>query len=150
VMLDNSSIDVEAARQEHLAVAQRLVEGHPEIRGPGPRVHNMPPYRRHQAATDCCVRHHHSGPHGPRRRRQGSRRGPPRFRSPHAGIGACRAGRRPGCGEPASRMASQKRRRPPSPLTEVPPGAIICPSKKPARALRERTAPPPAGIACAT
>jgi hypothetical protein len=46
VMLDNElELDVEAARQEHLAVARRLVEGHPEIGALVLECTNMPPYR---------------------------------------------------------------------------------------------------------
>ncbi len=46
VMLDNLlELDVEAARQEHLAVARRLVEAHPEIGALVLECTNMPPYR---------------------------------------------------------------------------------------------------------
>jgi aspartate/glutamate racemase len=46
VMLDNElELDVEAARQEHLTVARRLVEGHPEIGALVLECTNMPPYR---------------------------------------------------------------------------------------------------------
>jgi aspartate/glutamate racemase len=46
VMLDNElELDVEAARQEHLAVARRLVEAHPEIGAIVLECTNMPPYR---------------------------------------------------------------------------------------------------------
>jgi hypothetical protein len=57
VMLDNElELDVEAARQEHLAVARRLVEGHPEIGALVLECTNMPPYRAEiQAATGLPV-----------------------------------------------------------------------------------------------
>ena len=46
VMLDNLlELDVEAARAEHLAVARRLVEAHPEIGALVLECTNMPPYR---------------------------------------------------------------------------------------------------------
>jgi len=46
VMLDNElELDVDAARQEHLAVARRLVEGHSEIGAIVLECTNMPPYR---------------------------------------------------------------------------------------------------------
>jgi hypothetical protein len=57
VMLDNElELDVEAARQEHLAVARRLVEGHPEIGALVLECTNMPPYRADiQAVTGLPV-----------------------------------------------------------------------------------------------
>ena len=57
VMLDNElELDVEAARQEHLAVARRLVEGYPEIGALVLECTNMPPYRAEiQAATGLPV-----------------------------------------------------------------------------------------------
>jgi aspartate/glutamate racemase len=57
VMLDNElELDVEAARQEHLAVARRLVEAHPEIGAIVLECTNMPPYRAEiQAATGLPV-----------------------------------------------------------------------------------------------
>jgi aspartate/glutamate racemase len=57
VMLDNElELDVEAARQEHLAVARRLVEAHPEIGAIVLECTNMPPYRADiQAATSLPV-----------------------------------------------------------------------------------------------
>src|SRR6266581_2273169 len=57
VMLDDQlELDVEAARQEHLAVAQRLVEGHPEIGALVLECTNMPPYRADiQSATGLPV-----------------------------------------------------------------------------------------------
>ena len=46
VMLDNLlELDVEAARQEHLTVARRLVAEHPEIGALVLECTNMPPYR---------------------------------------------------------------------------------------------------------
>ena len=52
VMLDNElELDVEAARQEHLAVARRLVEAHPEIGALVLECTNMPPYRAEIQAT---------------------------------------------------------------------------------------------------
>jgi len=57
VMLDNElELDVEAARQEHLTVARRLVEGHPEIGALVLECTNMPPYRADiQAVTGLPV-----------------------------------------------------------------------------------------------
>jgi aspartate/glutamate racemase len=57
VMLDNElELDVEAARQEHLAVARRLVEAHPEIGAIVLECTNMPPYRAEiQVATGLPV-----------------------------------------------------------------------------------------------
>ena len=57
VMLDNElEFDVEAARQEHLTVARRLVEGHPEIGALVLECTNMPPYRADiQAVTGLPV-----------------------------------------------------------------------------------------------
>jgi aspartate/glutamate racemase len=57
VMLDNElELDVEAARQEHLTVARRLVEAHPEIGAIVLECTNMPPYRADiQAATGLPV-----------------------------------------------------------------------------------------------
>src|SRR5437016_8168171 len=57
VMLDNElELDVEAARQEHLAVARRLVEGYPEIGALVLECTNMPPYRADiQAVTGLPV-----------------------------------------------------------------------------------------------
>ena len=57
VMLDNElELDVEAARQEHLTVARRLVEGHPEIGALVLECTNMPPYRADiQSATGLPV-----------------------------------------------------------------------------------------------
>ena len=57
VMLDNLlELDVEAARQEHLAVARRMVEAHPEIGAIVLECTNMPPYRADlQAATGLPV-----------------------------------------------------------------------------------------------
>ena len=57
VMLDNElELDVEAARQEHLTVARRLVEGHPEVGALVLECTNMPPYRADiQAATGLPV-----------------------------------------------------------------------------------------------
>lgn len=46
VMLDNQlEMDVDIARQEHLTVARRLVEAHPEIGAIVLECTNMPPYR---------------------------------------------------------------------------------------------------------
>jgi len=46
VMLDNQlEMDVDLARQEHLTVARRLVESHPEIGAIVLECTNMPPYR---------------------------------------------------------------------------------------------------------
>jgi hypothetical protein len=57
VMLDNElELDVEAARQEHLSVARRLVETHPEIGAIVLECTNMPPYRAEiQALTGLPV-----------------------------------------------------------------------------------------------
>jgi Asp/Glu/hydantoin racemase len=57
VMLDDQlELDVEAARQEHLAVARRLVESHPEIGAIVLECTNMPPYRADiQSATGLPV-----------------------------------------------------------------------------------------------
>ena len=57
VMLDNElELDVEAARQEHLSVARRLVEAHPEIGAIVLECTNMPPYRAEiQALTGLPV-----------------------------------------------------------------------------------------------
>jgi hypothetical protein len=57
VMLDNElELDVEAARQEHLTVARRLIESHPEIGALVLECTNMPPYRADiQAATGLPV-----------------------------------------------------------------------------------------------
>jgi len=57
VMLeDQPELDVEAARQEHLAVARRLVESHPEIGALVLECTNMPPYRADiQSATGLPV-----------------------------------------------------------------------------------------------
>ena len=57
VMLDNElELDVEAARQEHLTVARRLVEAHPEIGAIVLECTNMPPYRAEiQALTGLPV-----------------------------------------------------------------------------------------------
>jgi aspartate/glutamate racemase len=57
VMLDNElELDIEAARQEHLTVARRLVEAHPEIGAIVLECTNMPPYRADiQAATGLPV-----------------------------------------------------------------------------------------------
>ena len=57
VMLDNElELDVEAARQEHVSVARRLVEAHPEIGAIVLECTNMPPYRRDiQEATGLPV-----------------------------------------------------------------------------------------------
>lgn len=49
---DQAELDVELARQEHLTVARRLVEEHPEIGAIVLECTNMPPYRADiQAAT---------------------------------------------------------------------------------------------------
>ena len=46
VLLDDQlTLDVEAARQEHLTVARRMLEGHPEIGAIVLECTNMPPYR---------------------------------------------------------------------------------------------------------
>jgi hypothetical protein len=42
---DLLDLDVEAARQEHVAVARRLVETHPEVGALVLECTNMPPYR---------------------------------------------------------------------------------------------------------
>jgi len=57
VMLDNElELDVEAARQEHVSVARRLVEAHPEIGAIVLECTNMPPYRAEiQAVTGLPV-----------------------------------------------------------------------------------------------
>jgi Asp/Glu/Hydantoin racemase len=57
VMLDDLlTLDVETARQEHLAVARRLLAGHPEIGAIVLECTNMPPYRADiQAATGLPV-----------------------------------------------------------------------------------------------
>ena len=57
VMLDDQlELDVEAARQEHLAVARRLAESHPEIGAIVLECTNMPPYRADiQSATGLPV-----------------------------------------------------------------------------------------------
>jgi aspartate/glutamate racemase len=57
VMLDDLlEMDVEAARQEHVAVSRRLVEAHPEIGAIVLECTNMPPYRADiQAATGLPV-----------------------------------------------------------------------------------------------
>jgi hypothetical protein len=57
VMLDDQlELDVEAARQEHLTVARRMVEAHPEIGAIVLECTNMPPYRADiQAATGLPV-----------------------------------------------------------------------------------------------
>jgi hypothetical protein len=57
VMLDNQlELDVEIACQEHLTVARRLVEAHPEIGAIVLECTNMPPYRADiQAATGLPV-----------------------------------------------------------------------------------------------
>jgi Asp/Glu/hydantoin racemase len=57
VLLDDQLIlDVEAARQEHLTVAGRLVAEHPEIGAIVLECTNMPPYRADiQAATGLPV-----------------------------------------------------------------------------------------------
>jgi Asp/Glu/hydantoin racemase len=56
-MLDNQlEMDVEIARQEHLTVARRLVETHPEIGAIVLECTNMPPYRADiRAATGLPV-----------------------------------------------------------------------------------------------
>jgi aspartate/glutamate racemase len=57
VLLDDlMELDVEIARQEHLTVARRLVEAHPEIGAIVLECTNMPPYRADiQAATGLPV-----------------------------------------------------------------------------------------------
>jgi hypothetical protein len=57
VLLDDQlELDVEAARQEHLAVARRMIEAHPEIGAIVLECTNMPPYRADiQAATGLAV-----------------------------------------------------------------------------------------------
>ena len=57
VLLDDQLVlDVEAARQEHLTVAGRLVTEHPEIGAIVLECTNMPPYRADiQAATGLPV-----------------------------------------------------------------------------------------------
>ena len=53
---DQLTLDVEAARQEHLTVARRLVADHPEIGAIVLECTNMPPYRADiQAATGLPV-----------------------------------------------------------------------------------------------
>jgi hypothetical protein len=53
---DLLELDVEAARQEHLTVARRLVEEHPEVGAIVLECTNMPPYRADiQAATGLPV-----------------------------------------------------------------------------------------------
>ncbi|MBI2527006.1 MAG: aspartate/glutamate racemase family protein [Candidatus Rokubacteria bacterium] len=52
VLLDDLvELDVEAARQEHLVVARRLVEAHPEVGAIVLECTNMPPYRADIAAV---------------------------------------------------------------------------------------------------
>jgi Asp/Glu/hydantoin racemase len=57
VLLDDLlELDVEAARQEHLAVARRMMQSHPEIGAIVLECTNMPPYRADlQAATGVPV-----------------------------------------------------------------------------------------------
>jgi hypothetical protein len=57
VMLDDQlELDVETARREHLTVARRMLEGHPEIGAVVLECTNMPPYRADiQAATGLPV-----------------------------------------------------------------------------------------------
>jgi aspartate/glutamate racemase len=57
VLLDDQlELDVEAARQEHLTVAQRMLKAHPEIGAIVLECTNMPPYRADiQAATGLPV-----------------------------------------------------------------------------------------------
>ncbi|HEY4911649.1 MAG TPA: aspartate/glutamate racemase family protein [Methylomirabilota bacterium] len=57
VLLDNQlELDVDIARQEHLAVSRRMVEAHPEIGAIVLECTNMPPYRADiQAATGLPV-----------------------------------------------------------------------------------------------
>jgi aspartate/glutamate racemase len=57
VMLDDLlELDVEASRQEHVAVARRMVEAHPEIGAIVLECTNMPPYRADiQSATGLPV-----------------------------------------------------------------------------------------------
>jgi hypothetical protein len=57
VLLDDQlELDVEAARQEHLAVVRRFVDAHPEIGALVLECTNMPPYRADiQAATGLPV-----------------------------------------------------------------------------------------------
>ena len=57
VLLDDEiELDVEMARQEHVTVARRLVEAHPEIGAIVLECTNMPPYRADvQAATGLPV-----------------------------------------------------------------------------------------------
>jgi Asp/Glu/hydantoin racemase len=53
---DELTLDVEAARQEHLAVARRLLADHPEVGAIVLECTNMPPYRADvQAATGLPV-----------------------------------------------------------------------------------------------
>ncbi len=57
VLLDDQlTLDVEAARQEHLTVARRMLDAHPEIGAIVLECTNMPPYRADiQAATGLPV-----------------------------------------------------------------------------------------------
>jgi len=57
VLLDNQlELDVDIARQEHLAVSRRMVEAHPEVGAIVLECTNMPPYRADiQAATGLPV-----------------------------------------------------------------------------------------------
>ena len=57
VLLDNQlELDIDIARQEHLAVSRRMVEAHPEIGAIVLECTNMPPYRADiQAATGLPV-----------------------------------------------------------------------------------------------
>jgi Asp/Glu/Hydantoin racemase len=57
VLLDDQlTLDVEAARQEHLAVVRRMLDAHPEIGALVLECTNMPPYRADiQAATGLPV-----------------------------------------------------------------------------------------------
>lgn len=57
VLLDDQlQLDVDAARQEHLTVARRMLEAHPEIGAIVLECTNMPPYRAElQAATGLPV-----------------------------------------------------------------------------------------------
>ena len=75
VLLGNEMVlDVDAAREEHVRVARRLVEEHPDVGAIVLECTNMPPVRGRHPADDRArrVRHRlarHDGPHGARGRR---------------------------------------------------------------------------------